>query len=1145
MFARSGGISSVFASSGLRLRTSEGTLGVRVVGVGRGGRLRHVRVGRVSGRRSLVVDRHGPLTEWYRTGPFGLEQGFVVRTRSRGPGHLVVGLQISGSLRPHHSGSEVTFAGRNDSGLSYGGLTAVDATGRELPAWIELRRGRLLLWVDDRRARYPIRIDPFFQQGAKLTASDETGASGFGQSVAMSSDGSTALIGAPDGNAAWVFTRSGSAWTQQGSALTVPGAIGFGASVALSSDGNTALIGATGPNSAYVFTRSGSTWTQQGSAITPSDAAGNSSFGASVALSSDGNTALIGGPSDNPQAPFAGAAWVFTRSGSIWTQQGSKLTGTGETGGAGGSFGSSVALSSDGNTALIGGNTDNSYVGAAWVFTRSGSTWTQQGSKLTGDGEMGAQDFGSAVALSADGNTAIVGGSGLLGMDVLGQPYSGGAAWVFTRSGSTWSQQGSKLTVSDETDHEQFGASVALSSDGNTAIIGGPSNDAGAVGGAWAFSRSGSAWDQLGARLSVTGGSGTIQFGSGVAISGDGTRALVGGPGDNSGVGASWGFQRLPGVSTVSPSVGPPGGGTVVTITGADFSGVTGVKFVSTPAASFTVDSSTQITATSPVGSLGPVDIRVTDAQGTSPVSAADEFAFATAPSAPTGVSAVAGLRQATVQFTAPAANGSPITSYTVTASPGGATASGTGSPITVTGLGDWTAYTFTVTATNAAGTGASSQPSSSVTTEATTQTALTADHDPSFYGTPLTFTATVTSVQAGAGTPTGDASFTVTGEDPVPETIDANGHAMFSPFYYLNVGDTVTADYGGDAAHDVSAATFAPNIKPAVTAMSLTSSQNPATTGSDVTITATVTNTSTTIVPFGTVHFVADGQPLDAPLDENGQAVIEGSGLNPGDQTITATYHDDTGPTPDFVDSQATLVEHINTAPPPAPVNSSPPSISGTAVRGGTLTAAHGAWTNNPTAYNIQWEDCDLAGNTCSKISGATSQTYMLTGADVGHTIRVEEIASNAGGSSTPATSKPTGVVEVPLGTSGAVTVGRVNVSGRSASVPISCTGEPGATCKLTLVLTIIETIRARKVIAVTAANTSGKLKRKLAVLGNARLTLSAGQTKTVKLTLNQTGKRLLVKYHALKVKLAIHESGKTVSTQTISFKAKPKSRH
>jgi hypothetical protein len=113
-------------------------------------------------------------------------------------------------------------------------------------------------------------------------------------------------------------------------------------------------------------------------------------------------------------------------------QLGSKLTGGGASGAAG--FGFDVALSADGNTALIGGPFDNGDRGAAWVFTRSGSVWSQQGPKLTGSDEAGAGLFGRAVALSADGNTALIGGPSDNG--------SAGAAWVFTRSAGTWSQQG-------------------------------------------------------------------------------------------------------------------------------------------------------------------------------------------------------------------------------------------------------------------------------------------------------------------------------------------------------------------------------------------------------------------------------------------------------------------------------------------------------------------------------------------------------------------------------------------------------------------------------------------------------------------------------------------------------------------------------
>jgi len=131
--------------------------------------------------------------------------------------------------------------------------------------------------------------------------------------------------------------------------------------------------------------------------------------GNSVALSSDGNTALVGGNLDNG---ITGAAWVYIRDGNgVWTQQGGKLVGTGAAGSA--RQGSSVALSSDGNTAIVGGKEDNGDAGAAWVYIRNGNgVWTQQGAKLVGSGAVGPARQGVSVALAGDGNTALVGGWG-------------------------------------------------------------------------------------------------------------------------------------------------------------------------------------------------------------------------------------------------------------------------------------------------------------------------------------------------------------------------------------------------------------------------------------------------------------------------------------------------------------------------------------------------------------------------------------------------------------------------------------------------------------------------------------------------------------------------------------------------------------
>jgi hypothetical protein len=549
-----------------------------VSGVGRGERSTSLGPVFPTAHANRVTYDQAGLQQWYASGPLGIEQGFTVAHRPPGAaGPLTIAMALGGSLRAQLAGADVMF--RAPSGrlaLKYGDLSAVDASGRHLPATLTLSGHSLLLHVADRGARYPLRIDPMVQQGEKLTpAEGEEGSGEFGWAVAVSGDGNTVLVGAPSNKvpppegthgpleygAAWEFTRVGSEWKQQkleggGEELEAH----FGYSVALSADGKTALIGGpydaatpahaaateTGFGAVWVFTRSeAGTWTQQGPKLTGLKLAGvqeqigKGDFGASVALASDGNTALIGGWTDNH---FKGAAWVFTRAGSTWTPQ-AKLTGGGESGE--GEFGEAVALSADGNTALMGGPGDTSFNGAAWVFTRAGTTWSQDGEKLTGRGGEGRSNFGLAVALSAEGNTALIGG-----------PYNGppgqetGAAWVFTRSGSEWNQQGEKLTGHCAESGGRFGESVALSREGNLALIGGPHERA-QEGAVWAFTRSGETWTQD-EELTAGGEQGPGEFGEYVALSENGNAAVIGGNADNGRRGAVWVFSGSPSVTTIS-----------------------------------------------------------------------------------------------------------------------------------------------------------------------------------------------------------------------------------------------------------------------------------------------------------------------------------------------------------------------------------------------------------------------------------------------------------------------------------------------------------------------------------------------------------------------------------------------------------------
>jgi hypothetical protein len=427
-------------------------------------------------------------------------------------------------------------------------------------------------------AREQVAPPQSFQQRPKLVGTGAVGSTNQGISVALSADGNSAIVGGPGPNnadrdrsplvgpsgAAWVFTRSGGAWRQQGNKLVGTtseyggGLWSQGASVALSGDGNTAIVGGPSDNkttgAAWVFTRSGGVWTQQGNKLVGSGAywGGEPPLppgqGMSVALSADGNTAIVGGWG-------AEAAWVFICSAGVWTQQG-KLVGTGAAGRA--RQGASVALSGDGNTAIVGGWSDNSKTGAAWVFTRSGGVWTQQGKKLVGTDAVGSARQGMSVALSADGNTAIVGGPADNPWD-RSVPFglgAAGAAWVFTRSGGVWMQQGNKLVSTGAVGSARQGMSVALSADGNIAIVSGFADDGGV---ASVFTRSGGHWTQD-KKLLGTGAVG--KSAPSIALSADGTIVMLGESNDNGGIGAAWVFTRSGGGSDyqepLTPSTPPP-----------------------------------------------------------------------------------------------------------------------------------------------------------------------------------------------------------------------------------------------------------------------------------------------------------------------------------------------------------------------------------------------------------------------------------------------------------------------------------------------------------------------------------------------------------------------------------------------------------
>lgn len=325
----------------------------------------------------------------------------------------------------------------------------------------------------------------------KLTASDGVSVDGFGFAVALSADGTTALIGAPfaggSSGAAYVFTLDGSTWVEQ-QKLTASDATEdalFGYSMALSADASTLLIGAvrdseyyTYGGAAYVFAGDGISWTQQ-TKLTPTEGAGLDEFGRSVALSADGTVALIGAPLQDAVGEDAGAAYFFLFEEPVWVEK-QRVTASSGTNFA--RFGESVALNLDGTIVLIGApddDTANGDAGAAYGFAWTGLEWTEQQQLIASDAN-GEERFGYAVSLDAAGTTALI---GVLDDDDLGS--NSGSAYVLIGDGGTWAED-QKLLASDGIAFDAFGIDVALNQDASMLLISaqfgdGTNGDEGAV----------------------------------------------------------------------------------------------------------------------------------------------------------------------------------------------------------------------------------------------------------------------------------------------------------------------------------------------------------------------------------------------------------------------------------------------------------------------------------------------------------------------------------------------------------------------------------------------------------------------------------------------------------------------------------------
>ena len=398
----------------------------------------------------LEMDYGAALSAWYVNGPMGIEQGFTLKQKHRGARASRLIFALRGNLRAQAVGEALVFMNAKDQPvLRYAGLYAYDADHRRLPARMRLHGERMELLVDTRGARFPVSVDPLFAGVASQNEPVPGSNHEFGYALALSADGQTALVGAPGADTAYLFSFQADQWKELQPLCDPQNALSdvFGQAVALSSDGSTALVGAPGTargGAAYVFAVSSSVVCPSTPSYTLSDpdSATGDEFGGSVGLSQDGSSAVVGAPGSSVSSTGktvytstgAGKAYVYSSSWSApaYTLSDPDAVNATANGAADGfNFGSAVALSANGATALVGapnasvsntvttgsGSTTYTSVQAGAAYVYSGGTLTQtweqpDAAGATANGVANGFHFGYAVALGNSGADVLIGSPG-------------------------------------------------------------------------------------------------------------------------------------------------------------------------------------------------------------------------------------------------------------------------------------------------------------------------------------------------------------------------------------------------------------------------------------------------------------------------------------------------------------------------------------------------------------------------------------------------------------------------------------------------------------------------------------------------------------------------------------------------------------
>jgi len=957
-------LTAEFTHTGMKLAVGGHSWGMTLLGYGFGEQFAVPLAATLHASENRLHYERGGLTEWYVNSPLGLEQAFVLKNAPRKASGrpLTLVFALSGDLKVSLDGDRrgLLLTENGMTVLRYSGLTAKDANGNDLRSWLEIVNGEVRLNVDDARAAYPLTIDPMFQAtelNNNRSVCNPTCITGkandeFGYSAAISSDGTTVAVAAPNATgsasnsgAVYVFIKNfrvgwGTCFIvgchDFAAKLTCANcSAGLGQSVAISGDGNTiaALLDTEPPTSdpgagiVNVFVKPSTGWatTSQQTAIlsltSTEDPCANGLnpaycstwFPSSVSISGDGSTVVLGYSGARVGTEAHGAAYVFVRPAGGWVDNFSPVKLTASPGADLELVGQSVALSSDGTTIAATAPQSGGSAGAVYVFVKPSGGWasTFQNAKLTYAPGDGLSFLGNSVGITSGGDIVVAGGNG--------------RGLIFMRNGAVWinTNESAQLLGSDG----PIGK-FTISGDGTVVAAGGLQSSPGAV---YLFVKPVSGWANTTESQKVSASDGT--------------------PGDN------FGLSPYPG----STSVGLSNNGTTM--------------IVGAPNATL-LGNTSQGTAYVFLGSAGTANASVSPSSlsfGTRTVGTTSASQMTTISNSGNGYLHISGV-SASTNFT------SPQNCLGAAIAPGGSCTESAAFAPTQTGSLTGT-LTFTDDSGGTSGTTQQVQLSGAAT-QASSSTAITSvSPSPGFVGQPVTVSFTVTAQAGVSVTPSGTVTVKANTGENCTGSAPSGSCALTFP---SAVTRTITASYAGDSNFTGSvSAGVSEIIRKNATTTTVASSLNPSTIGQSVTFTATISSSGGAIPDGENVTFKDGATVLGTRTTASGQASFTSSSLAAGSHTISATYGGDAK----FAASSGTVKQVVNKFATTTTVGSSvnPSHVGDSVTFTATVSSTVGAIPNGETVTfkmgtTVLGTGATSAGNASLTTSSLPAGSFNIT---------------------------------------------------------------------------------------------------------------------------------------------------------------------